>query len=259
MTVYIDLFFIINLCADYIILSIPREKSSVLRKLLGASFGAVYSCFYFFKSAQFLFFLPIKLLVLFFMCTITVYPCSRKRLLNYYFYTLMSSCFVCGIIYCSKNFCKIPLNIPLSELFLAFGLSSGYIITIICSKHFKSKSVTNEHSITIYYNNKSVTAYGICDTGNSLFEPTNGYPVIICDISVLKHLISTHITPLNLCEFVQPEKFRVIPYNTVSSSGIMYGFIPDKIIINNTEITDVVIAPAQKNLGEDVLLNPLVI
>lgn len=259
MAVYIDVFFIINLCADFVILSLPHTKTHILKRLAGATLGASYACLYFFKPLQILFMLPIKLFVLFIMCLISLYPCNMKRLFKYFIKTLLSSFFICGIIYCLRSLLAKPVDVPVSELFLAFGLSAGYIITVYASRYFKKKSVTDEHTIKIFYKDKSVTACGICDTGNSLCEPYCGFPVIICDISVLKRLISPHVTALNLCEFVHTQSFKAIPYKTVSSTGVMYGFIPDKIIINNTEITDVIIAPAQKALGEEILINPLII
>ena len=97
------------------------------------------------------------------------------------------------------------------------------------------------------------------DTGNALKDPVSDMPVLVIDEKVLKSLFSPSVTRNNLCEFVQPEDFRIIPYKTISNSGITYGFIPHGLLIEDKIIKDTIIAVSPSPINTDALINPQLI
>ncbi len=263
MIVYIDIYFIINFIADYIIITLSffDNKPNISRRIFSSLTGSLYACLYFFNVNDLFFSWYAKLFVLFLMAFIVCYPCRIKKLFESTFLLLITSAFISGIIFAISITNGSYFNEPyrISDLILIFGISAGYLIITLSKKMFKRKSVTNEYFIKIFYNKNNVTLWGVVDTGNALKDPLSGKPVIIADNSVLKNLISPHITEANLCEFVRPEDFRVIPYKTISQSGVIYGFTPDKVEIKNQTVKDVIIAQAPIHLEADALLNPLLI
>ena len=97
------------------------------------------------------------------------------------------------------------------------------------------------------------------DTGNALKDPISDMPALVIDEKVLKALFSPSVTRNNLCEFVEPEDFRIIPYKTISNSGITYGFIPHKLLIEDKVIKDTIIAVSPAPINTDALINPQLI
>ena len=97
------------------------------------------------------------------------------------------------------------------------------------------------------------------DTGNTLRDPISDMPVLVINEGVLKGLFSPSVTQNNLCEFVNPEDFRIIPYKTISDSGITYGFIPDKLLYENKEIKNTIVAVAPSPISSDALISPQII
>ncbi len=76
--------------------------------------------------------------------------------------------------------------------------------------------------------NKEISCIGLVDTGNSLFDPLTGKPVIILERSVMeKHNITIPI-----------KGFRVIPFRSIGKqNGVLKGFIADRIQITQEEET----------------------
>ena len=66
----------------------------------------------------------------------------------------------------------------------------------------------------------SVTFSARVDTGNSLTEPFSGAPVIVADAAAIAPLIPR-----------EEEGCRLVPFHTVSGSGLLRAFRPDDLVI----------------------------
>lgn len=89
------------------------------------------------------------------------------------------------------------------------------------------------------------------DTGNSLREPFSNYPVVVIEKAIIRRLIPPD----------ENLNFRLIPFESVSGSGVLKAFRPDKLTIHYANkiiyTKDVYIAVSETRLGStEALLNP---
>lgn len=255
MTVYIDIFFAVNFIIDYIILTLSCRKcrSFTANRLIASLFGAAYACMGLWDVPGFFFSFGAKITVLFMMCALSLFPCSIKIIakacvkcfaLSLLFsgsaLTLMTAA---GISYCS----------PLPDFLLAAAIAAGGTCFKYLEKNFMRKS--DGFCLSIFYNGKKITLGGKCDTGNSL-KSFGGLPVVVADFSSIKRLFPKITSPTQLFEFVEPADFRVIPYSTISDSGILYGFIPNRLTDEKNNKLNAVIAIAPIKLEAPLLYSP---
>ena len=69
----------------------------------------------------------------------------------------------------------------------------------------------------MFLNSKKLKLRGFVDTGNQLYDPYFNRPVVILNKGI------------DVCF----DRCIYIPYNTISGSGVMKGFLVDKIYIKN--------------------------
>lgn len=261
MIIYIDLFFLINLGVDFLILTLScgTEKVAFTKRFFGAFLGAIYACLICFRVPDFLFSFTVKLCVLFLMCAICFFPCKLKR---YFIKTLTAfsiSAFFSGLIYTLESFFQKKSIMPKQELLIALGISAAYALVKCFFSSTKKDAAKRRTTVLISYNGHSVSLSGIYDSANMLKEPVSGYPVIVADFSILEKLFPGIKSVNELCELVNVQDFKAIPYKTVSEHGIMYGFVPERLVINNRKISKAIIAAAPQKLEESVLLNSILI
>ena len=106
---------------------------------------------------------------------------------------------------------------------------------MIFSRIYSSKIYTREIELSVLFKGKAYSLKGICDSGNSLTEPFSGKNVILVS--------SDSILGKAIVEENDLKK-RYIPYQGIDKSGILKGIFPDKLIINDREIS-AIIAPAE--------------
>ncbi|MEG0021453.1 MAG: sigma-E processing peptidase SpoIIGA [Bacilli bacterium] len=133
-----------------------------------------------------------------------------------------------------SNFIIIVLILKALNYNPFISLLAMYLLT-----SFKNKENIIYYYTTIYISGTVIKLKGLMDTGNSL-EYLN-IPVLI---------ISKKQIPKN----VELKKPIYIPYQTITEKGILKGFIPDKVVINNKTIKKVIIAVTEENV--ELILNP---
>ncbi len=254
MEFYIDVFFLINFISDFLLLVLCDFRfKKIFRKALAATLGSLYACLFVFDISKTFFSSPVKMLVLGMMCFIAFYPCTIKVFFEKCALFLVISMLFCGVVYAS------PLLLNTSDIPWSLLVLFAFFITRLTFVKIKDKLYWRKYKLIIKYNKKSVTIYAMIDTGNTLRDPISDMPVLVINEEVLKALFSPSVTQNNLCEFVNPEDFRIIPYKTISDSGITYGFIPDKLFYENKEIKNTIVAVAPSPISSDALISPQLI
>jgi len=122
------------------------------------------------------------------------------------------------------------------SLLLLIFITSFLYTALSIFRYFSDRNLilSSEYRITIKYMGKSVTLDGLADTGNSLVDFFTGKPVIICspeEISGIVNLSGTDSPE----KFLKLKGFRIIPYSTISGSGMIPVFSPDEIILINAQ------------------------
>lgn len=255
MEIYIDVLFFINFVSDFLLLILcdMSFKKRLLKKLVASIIGSLYACLFVLNIPKVIYSPIAKMLVLGIMCYISFYPCSIKVFFEKCTLFLVVSMLFCGVIYAG------PLLLNSTDIPWIFLVFTAFFVTKLTFTKIKNKLYSKKCKLKIYYNNSFVTIHAMIDTGNVLKEPISGMPVLVIDEEILKRLFSPSATRNNLCEFVNPEDFRIIPYKTISASGVTYGFIPQKLFFEDKEIKDTVIAVAPSPICTDALIHPQLI
>ena len=124
------------------------------------------------------------------------------------------------------------------------------------------------YDVKIKMGNRFVSVRALVDTGNSLYEPFSGTPVMICSLEDIAPLLGA-----DLCEALTKQDYgilknhewrmRFICYNAVGGAGMLPAFPADKLTILQGnkffEVENIFIAVATGRVGGEsysALLNP---
>jgi hypothetical protein len=109
---------------------------------------------------------------------------------------------------------------------------------------FKRKASESTVSVTAEFEGRQIKLDCISDNGNFLREPASGRPVIITGFSTLCPLLPPELhyafrrkntAALSEIDIKYMKHVRIIPISTVGHSGILLGFLPEKITVDGIE------------------------
>ena len=164
----------------------------------------------------------------------------------------------------------------ISPITLLLSITAVYLLSLVVSKIIsRRKGTGGEYNVTLFFDGKSVSVQGIVDRGNMLKDSVSLSPVIVCDIEKVRPLLNSELEKIlcrqnfelgfysDIVNSPYKNKFRVIPFESLSGSGVMAALVLDKAEIylgnNKNEVKNVVMAVTNNKIagGEfDVLLNP---
>jgi stage II sporulation protein GA (sporulation sigma-E factor processing peptidase) len=111
----------------------------------------------------------------------------------------------------------------ISFVVLVGTTSAAYGLIRLLRYVLDAKSIADrEFSVEITLNGKTAALSAIADSGNLLTDYFSGLPVVICPQAAI----------------MPPEKFRLLPYNTIDSSGLIPVFRVDEIVIKSDNMPD---------------------
>lgn len=239
MTVYADILFLTNLFVNAVILYLSQKISYLKPKyfniILAAAFGALYAVAVFVMKFGFLNTLILKLVVSAAMVYIVNGIMPLKKFLRV-LAALYAVSFLCcgaamGVSYVTGAN-KMPSVYGTMFIGVSFGgLVCAVIITAVtvffASRLKRRKQSRSFENITIGLFDKSISVKALVDTGNLLYEPISGYPVVIAEYESIKQILPPMFNPDDGGQ-CQNLKIRYIPYNALGNNGgLMVGFVPD--------------------------------
>ncbi len=126
------------------------------------------------------------------------------------------------------------------EFIIAVTILCYTVITVAGRICLQLERLSKNYDATVSNGGRAVKLRLMCDTGNCLTEPFSGYPVIVVKRSSVSKILPEHFMDYAAADkskptAVAPKNFRVIPYSTVSGSGFMTAFRPDKIKITDKD------------------------
>lgn len=231
MIVYIDVLIFTNIIINYCILSATKifihNNNSEWRTILAAVLGSLFSLVVFFPKLNFFYSLVLKLVCSATMCFIS-FGFKNIRV----FLKSIIMVFVYTIIFCSAmitvyNIFK-PQNMAIINDTVYFQIDSvllilltiiTYLVILLIQKLFSQNFTNTLVNLKIKLQNKEYTCIGKIDTACSLSEPFSGSPVIIVEKEIFKD------------SNIKSE--RVIPYNSLGNSGILYGVKAESVVIDS--------------------------
>jgi len=267
--IYIDILFLLNFLMDTVVLFstalIVKKHISITRLILTATLSAIYSVVMFFPQLSLLHSGFFKILFLILIAYIAFPSKKPKTVLKNTAAFLATNIIYGGMVFFlvfATDFGtatgaiisngEIYLNISPGILLISALLSLS--ITVVLA-HIKKQNVRFKKqavSLTIVFGDRQASGMALCDTGCSLSDPISGKPSAIISPDFAKRILLFQ-PPAS----IPPERYRIIPYRTIDNqNGFLHGFISDKIILNATEITSIVIAISNQKLSDfDAIVN----
>ncbi len=247
LNLYVDVLFAINFSMDFLSLFITAmimHKRIHKRILISAIIGGLYSIFEILVPTKAVLGALINVLVSFLMCFIAFRENKIGRFTVMLLMFWATSASLGGIMSLLYNF----LNSIIYDYIESYSYSNVYtgarffiivaftmIISIVFTRIYSSKKDIREATLNITFNNKKYTMNGLCDSGNLLTEPITGRHVI---------LISENCEISKEIEKMSDIKKRYIPYCGVDKTGLLKGMVPQKIYVNDREVS-AIIAPIE--------------
>ena len=223
--IYSDILFLINFSLDYLCLFIAGRVLNcggrVLRLLISAVLGGLYSFLPYLIILPTLLSLPINLAFAFLMVFIAFGKRSIKKLLLLWATFMVSAALLGGLITAAYSLSArsdsiTALSFCIICVFSAFiALAYG----LICRKKIHTKTA----SIRIFANGNRFSLNLLADSGNLVTEPFSSLPVIIVSSASLPPPYDSPESELF------PHPIRAIPFSTSAGSACFLGFRPDKI------------------------------
>ncbi len=133
------------------------------------------------------------------------------------------------------------INISLKTLVISTVIS--YIAISVFRRFLDSKNeYDGDYVITIINREKTAHIKAVCDTCNNLTDSFSGKPIIVCSKESIKTILNEDeldavmsLTLNNDITVTHYKGWRLIPYSTINSSGLLPSFLPSYIYIKNNE------------------------
>ena len=264
---YIDIFFLVNLAIDYLLLLASASFSGLpykrLRLAAGAAAGAVYAVVSCLDALSFLR-RPIPILLCGLIVALLSFGFGNPSffLKRWGIFLAISMLFggamtavtpmftADGVIFAGA---PIWGKAPLIVLFAA--LTYGAISTFFSDSgtHGIKREITK---IEIELNGKKTSFLALLDTGNTLRDPITQSKVIIAEFEAVRGLLSYQCRslidaddlsdPTEIIERLSlagaPDRLRIIPYRAVGKAGMLLAFAADAIRIGGRSSPDKIVA-----------------
>ena len=246
--VYADLLFLINFSMDYLCLyicaRILRRKMNLLKMILAAAIGGIYSIISLIINLNGLFSFTLDVFVCIIMCFIVFAEKNRRT----------SSTLACSFLYVGISMMTggtmtaifnllNRLDLPIDAigedgispyLFLILAIISG-IITLCGGNFLSRKSTISTCTLTIRIKQNEAIFKALCDNGNLARDPLGGKHIIIVDRKILAQIadisffdeLASGKTP----KTIPYRNTRIIPIKTAVGISPLVAISPDKLTV----------------------------
>lgn len=254
--VYIDLVFIVNFVANYLILlaagKLGGYRIKKARVALAAGIGALYGVSAFFVPFKSLYGLPLRIVLGLLMVLLSYPGVTGVRLVGLCLSFFLCSAIAAGValaLYTTRSasllgYALFPRGLAATNWW-ATGLAMLFISGLPFVLKFAGKAPGNLPLITVelVLGEKKVSLVGLVDTGNELRDPLSGLPVVVVEFDSIADLIPVEMTKLldagwdpllrQIEGTLLERRIRLIPYkNLEGEKGILPGFKPDCLVLN---------------------------
>ena len=212
MKIYIDLFFLLNLIMDFIIILstsiLLKRKTSTIRIILSSLLGGISSLLLFSNINKIL----LEVISIILMVLIAFGYNKIRYIIKNIIYVYLLSTLLGGIIYLFNI--KVSNNVFLTYLIII--IISIEVLILYIKEIKKMKNIYNNYyKVDIYFKDKEkISVIGFVDTGNNLYDPYKKRPII---------LLSK--------KYIRDDNYILVPYYTTNGEGLLKCIKPDIIFI----------------------------
>ena len=212
MKIYIDLFFLLNLIMDCIIIIstsiLLKRKTSTIRIILSSLLGGISSLLLFSNINKIL----LEVISIILMVLIAFGYNKIRYIIKNIIYVYLLSTLLGGIIYLFNI--KVSNNVFLTYLIII--IISIEVLILYIKEIKKMKNIYNNYyKVDIYFKDKEkISVIGFVDTGNNLYDPYKKRPII---------LLSK--------KYIRDDNYILVPYYTTNGEGLLKCIKPDIIFM----------------------------
>lgn len=272
--VYIDILFLINFLMNSVIIYstsiILKQHLHIFRLALSASILAIYAAVMFFPQLSVIYSVFFKVLILF-LAVLIAFPTKKiialaKSTVVFFASNLVFGGMTFALIFFTDFGLATGAVISNGEIYLnistgtlAFSAALAYVVVYILS-YIRKNIFQHERlimNLRITFEEKTITVKALADTGCMAIDPITRVQAIILNHEAAKQLVlEEYFNAINRNFSGQGDEkyikiYRVIPYKTIGSSGIMNAFVPDAVELNGKPIKNVVIGIVKGSLSEN--------
>jgi stage II sporulation protein GA (sporulation sigma-E factor processing peptidase) len=256
--VYIDLLFLLNMTANYLLLlGAGRLSGAVLRRwriALGSAFGALYAALLFLPGLKWMDSWLCKILSGILMPLISY---GRERaLFRVTAFFFAASAGLAGVVLALELLGGTALTIENGVLYSDYDLRLLLLIFAVCyaamSLFFRrvgSHSRGEMIDLCIWIYGKKVELTALLDTGHTLTDPATNLPVVVVHGSCVVPLLPITVDPaqpvesLKRCKMAGISGVRLIPYRAVGlDCGMLFALKSSEVIAGGKTLSGALIA-----------------
>lgn len=286
MLVYGDLFFLINLLVDLILLYVAGllagVRASAWRLILGAVAGAAYALGFLFPALAPLYSPPLRLAFPLVTVALTFSPASPGAFLRLAAWLYGGSAFLAGVAIGAASLGTRSLLMEWAGTWWSLGLA-GVLVLVAAwgTLTFARRRFAMERlllPVEVGIGSQCVSLTGFVDTGNQLRDPLTQSPVLVVEMAALSGLLPPGFGETYARAGSQSvmetagvlsrlpgwsTRLRVLPFSTLGNRhGMMLGFRPDWVAVGDgrsrRETRNATVAIYRERLNEDVAYQALV-
>lgn len=229
MKIYLDIFFLVNACLNFIILMAEcmfrKQKNRLARILLASLAGAVMAVVilvcgvHTYKILFALLYLPGVFILVYIAFGKTTFPTFLVNTVVFY----VMSAVLAALLMQLQN--MIGTGGKISVLLLGSAVFLGIVYRFMPVFEKEEAVRRNYYRVCLKYGDKKIYGTGLLDTGNHLTEPFFHKPVAIGERMFLSKLFTGEKEPV----------FRYIPFHTIGNSGaVIAAFQADEMILDES-------------------------
>ncbi|MCD7731317.1 MAG: sigma-E processing peptidase SpoIIGA [Oscillospiraceae bacterium] len=252
MYIYADILIITNLYANFFLIkATARLTHSPIRNgkcVFAALIGSVFSLIILLPELNALALLAVRILSAV-MMVITAFSTQRRQELYrtgliFFFVSFLFA----GVEYAfslldnGKHMLwfNSVLYVNISLITLVISTAASYVVLCLFRRFLDVNNLFDgDYTIIIMNGSRQISIKAICDSGNNLTDSFSGKPVIVCGRSSVSPLFEGKIPAYASIsagtETIGIKGWRIIPFSTIDSSGLMPSFLPTGVYIKNNE------------------------
>ena len=240
--VYIDLLFLLNLVANYLLLLAGgRLAGTILRRgwmALGAAVGALYACVLFLPGCQWLSAWPCRIAVGVAMA-VAAYGTGRQLLRGTLLFFAASAA-LAGLVLAAELLGSGPLTMPNGVYYSRFDLRLLLVRFVLC--YF---------ILSVFFRRLGRHSGGelVRDTGNTLTDPATNRPVVVADYSAVKPCLPQQADPNRPVESIRQlhtagvKGCRLLPFRAVGTEmGLLLAVRADSVSADGRSLGPLLVA-----------------
>ena len=260
-TIYIDSLFAINMAINYVILLATGKLSGAVisrPKLgIGAAVGGIYAVLTVLPQTAFLSGAAMKIVSAVFMLIIAFG--REKHLFRTALIFFAVSAAFGGAVYAVSLMAGGTGSgapyVPVSGRVLVLSFVFCYLLISVVFRRAGIKQEKEVLEIEMTLASRKISIRTLRDTGNSLYDPVSGAPIMVADKEALLKLFSDEAAK-ELCRTADPieamvalgringyqGRFRLIPYSAIGvDTGMLLCFRPDEVRVRKAPMQNLLV------------------